>query len=133
MTKDVTEQVFSMVDFTNCSNFWGKMKITSRYVAIKTQIPHATTIIIRFSVGSLNCSWVHPPEVASCSMDPPMDGSTERQGGKARQGHRWHRRQELRRSQATRRRGPGRVLRGQELPGSFRSSTEESAREPPNP
>jgi len=24
MTKDTTEQVFSMVDFTNCSKFWGK-------------------------------------------------------------------------------------------------------------
>ena len=94
------------------------MKNTSRYVAIKIQIPHATTIIIPIlPVGSLNSSWVfyHPPEV----------GSTGRQGGKTRQGHRWHRHQELRRIQATRRR----VLRGEELPQSFRSSTE-SAREP---
>ena len=54
------------------------------------------------------------------NLPRPMDGSTGRQVGKARQGHRWHRRQELRRIQATRRR----VRRGQELPGSVRSSTE---------
>ena len=93
MTKDATEQVFSMVDFTNCSNFEWKMKNTSRYVAIKIQIPHATTIIIPIlPVGSLNSSWVFiipqrlgPPGVRAAKLVRVTDGTVTRSSAASKQ------------------------------------------------